>query len=579
MTGTVIEELFIRLGLQSTVAADANEAEQQVSSMADTVVKHSKKIGAGMTAAGLAIVGLTDSAKKTNAALGVTGLQLGKTSDEMRDLALETTNITFPLDDVVDTFDLLTRAGMRNADQIAATGNAFSDLGTALGYPASEMADTLIPAFNAFGIPLEDASDHVDTFTHLVRNTTVDLSDYASMVNYLAPHLDTMNLSVEESVAVMEALADKGIQGSAATRQFRSAATQAEGDVSAFYAALGLTADEVATYTAEIKGADGITREFAEAQEAQFGMVDHLKQAWDEWSFAIGSALEPLDGVGAALTVLGPIVAGIGPIMTGVSAIQTSALVPSLMATAAAGWAAIAPWAPFILAGAAVVAALWLLEEHFGLVSGAIDFLFGIGTGLVDWLVGAFTGGLDDGSDALLLFLGPIGAVVYAFQHWDEILPAIQGVFESIIDYVTGLFDWFAEAGSNIVGAIVDGILSSPVTPWGAMTTVLGAVGDLLPHSPAKEGPLSEEPNWGAYLVDPLVEAAARMPAALSDGLEVATVQPLPAATRGNATTSIGGDTLHIGQINVRNDQDLGEIFRRWEELQRSKRVQRGVRA
>ena len=249
------------------------------SSAMKTLADNSKAVGAGMTAAGGAIVLLTDSAKKTNAALGVTGLQLGKTSDEMRDLALETTNITFPLDDVVDTFDLLTRAGMRSTEEIVATSNAFSDLGTALGYPASEMADTLIPAFNAFDIPLKDASDYVDTFTHLVRNTTVDLSDYANMVNYLAPQLDTMNLSVEESVAVMEALADKGIQGGAATREFRKAATQAEGDVSAFYAALGLTADEVATYTAEIKSADGITQEFAEAQEAQFGMVDHLKRA------------------------------------------------------------------------------------------------------------------------------------------------------------------------------------------------------------------------------------------------------------------------------------------------------------
>lgn len=47
----------------------------------------------------------------------------------------------------------------------------------------------------------------------------------------------------------------------------------------------------------------------------------------------------------------------------------------------------------------------------------------------------------------------------------------------------------------------------------------------------------------------------------------------------GDSTTSIGGDTLHIGQITVRNDQDLDEIFRKWEEMQRTKRIQRGVRA
>ncbi|WP_292366077.1 MULTISPECIES: hypothetical protein [unclassified Methanoculleus] len=53
----------------------------------------------------------------------------------------------------------------------------------------------------------------------------------------------------------------------------------------------------------------------------------------------------------------------------------------------------------------------------------------------------------------------------------------------------------------------------------------------------------------------------------------------VPLRGGGNSTTSIGGDTLSIGQVIVRNDQDLDEIFRRWEEMQRSKRVRRGVRA
>lgn len=53
----------------------------------------------------------------------------------------------------------------------------------------------------------------------------------------------------------------------------------------------------------------------------------------------------------------------------------------------------------------------------------------------------------------------------------------------------------------------------------------------------------------------------------------------VPLSGGGSSSTSFGGDTLHIGQINVRSEHDLDEIFRRWEEMQRSKRVQRGVRA
>jgi hypothetical protein len=53
----------------------------------------------------------------------------------------------------------------------------------------------------------------------------------------------------------------------------------------------------------------------------------------------------------------------------------------------------------------------------------------------------------------------------------------------------------------------------------------------------------------------------------------------VPLSGGGGSSTTFGGDTLIIEQINVRNEHDLDEIFRKWEEMQRSKRVQRGVRA
>jgi len=572
--GTSLGDIFWRLGVRSTVDKDMKAAEGSIGGYKQKLLDNSVAIGGGMTAAGAAIVGLTDKSKKTNAALGVTGLQIGATTEEMRDLALSTTNVTFPLGEVQASFDLLARAGMTNTEQMASTATAFDTLGDAIGRPASEVTDTLIPAFHAFGIPLEEAGANTDALTHLFRNTTIEMSDFSSTMNYLAPDIDTLGIGLGDTAAILEALAAKGIQGTAATKEFRKAVTAADGDVSLLYESLGLTETEVAAYASEIEDAGGLTQEFADAANEQYGTVDNLKQAWSEWSLSIGSALEPLDGVGAVMTTVGPMLMGLPTIMTTLSAVQSGTLVPSLMATATAGWAAIAPWAPFIIAGALVIGVLWLLEEKFGLVSGAIDFLVGIGKGLIDWVTGALTGGLDEGGGALSLFLDPINAVVWAFQHWDEILPAITGVFTGIIDYITGLFDWFAEAGSKIVGMLVDGILNSPLTPWGAMKSLLGPVADLLPHSPAKEGPLAQIPNWDAYLVDPIEGAAARMPGALAGNLEIA-AQPMAAST---STTHVGGDTLHIGQIVVRNDQDIDEIFRRWEELQRSKRVQRGVR-
>lgn len=357
MNGTAISKLYVLLGLKSTLGEGTKEAEKQVKALEKELLGSTTKMGAALTAIGGTALLLADKSRTMNADLRATGIQLGLTADEMRALAVETTNITFPLEDVSATFDLLTRAGMRSTEEIVRTSNAFSDLGTALNRPASEMADTLIPAFNAFDIPLENAGDHVDAFMHLLRNTTVDLSDYANMVNYLAPQLDTMNLSIEESVAVMEALADKGIQGGAATREFRKAATQAEGDVKKFYEALGLTTTEVEKYAKEVRGATGMAKEYADAATTQFGTLDHLKQAWSEITFQVGSAIEPFEGVAIAATGLGTVLMGLGPALNLVSAAKTMYASSAIAATAATqGFTAALMANPVTLVAAGVTA-------------------------------------------------------------------------------------------------------------------------------------------------------------------------------------------------------------------------------
>jgi TP901 family phage tail tape measure protein len=245
--------------------------------------------------------------------------------------------------------------------------------------------------------------------------------------------------------------------------------------------------------------------------DAMSGFAGVLEGLPEGMQTAIGAGLQ----LSQAFIGIGPMFMAIGPAMTAYSAIQSGTLVPSLYAAAAAGWAVIAPWAPFILAAAGIVAVLYILEDQFGLVTWAIDGLWSIGETLVGWIKGAFTGGLGEGSDALLLFLGPIGAVIYAFQHWDEILPMITGVFDDVIEFIEGMFTWFGDAGGKLIEMLVDGILSSPLTPWGALTSILGPVSDLLPHSPAKAGPLAFTPNWDSYLVDPIVESGPRMVTAL----------------------------------------------------------------
>lgn len=487
-------KLFIEIGADtSALDKSISGAEDQVTGLGSKLAGSGKVIGAGMTVAGVGMIALTDSSMKTNAALGVTALQLGTTKEEMRELALETANVTFPLEEVTASFDLLTRAGMTNVDQMAATATAFDTLGDAVGLPASEVTTALIPAFAAFNIPLEDAADHTDTLTHLMRNTTVEMSDFSSMVNYLAADLDTMDISMAESVAVMEALADQGIQGSAATREFRTAVSEADGDTTAFYEALGLTAEEVAVYSDEIAASTGITEEFAAAQNEQFTTMDKIKQSVSEATLKYGSFLEPLEALGPAMTTLGPLI-----------------IAASTMnwAHAASAWAMVAPYLTVIAPVLAVVAVLYILEKKFGVITKTMDLVKAGFSALVNWLSNALVAGIELAQetitmfgDKLLFLLGPIGAIIYAFKNWDEIRDIVSGVIGGVIDYITGLYDTFMSAGNGLMNAFVEGVAAGIARAVAKVKEGLSKIRDLMPGSDAKEGPLSDITASGQALM------------------------------------------------------------------------------
>jgi len=558
-------KLFVSLGVDtSELEKGLDGAKNRVSGLGAKFGAAGKTIGAGMAVAGVGMMALTDSSMKTNAALGTTALQLGITTKEMRELALETSNVTFPLSEVTASFDLLTRAGMENADNIAATATAFDTLGDAIGLPASEVTTRLIPAFNAFGIPLKDAGDHTDTFTHLMRNTTVELSDFSGMVNYLAADLGTMDMSLEESVAVMEAMADKGIQGSAATREFRTAVSGAEGDTDKFYEALGLTAEEVAVYTENIESADGMTQQFADAQNEQFTTMDKLKHAISEATLQYGSLLEPVEALGPVMTTLGPIM-----------------ILASTMnwAHAASAWAAVAPYLAIAAPIIAVIAVLYILEKKFGLVTKVINIVTDVFGDLVGWLSDAIPDAIDTTigfvtglGDKLLFLLGPIGAVIYAFEHWDEIITIISDVFRRVFDFLMNLDEEFKRAGWNLMVALAKGILSGASNAVDAVKDALGTVRSYLPFSDAKVGPLSDLTASGAALMttfekgiasssaDPAATFAAQMP-------------QVPAA--GNSTSY--SSSISMGDVNLSSDYNFEALMTDINKHQAQQRTQRGV--
>jgi hypothetical protein len=276
---------------------------------------------------------------------------------------------------------------------------------------------------------------------------------------------------------------------------------------------------------------------------------------------AIDSGLdltESFSGMGSLLTNL-------APGMQLLSAIQTSTVVPSLMATAAAGWAAAAPWLPLILAIGGVIAVAYLLYTNWETISAGLSAIWegilGIAGQVWNGIVTAVSGAIDMLTSIFFNFT-PLGIFV---SHFDEIL-----------NFLGSLKDVFYNAGAAIIRFLVDGIASLISAPAELISGAFGLIGDLIPHSPAKTGPLSKMPNWDAYLVEPMRSVEPAMQEAAMAA--VAPVAEVSSSVGKGTSTHNYDNSMSISQISFQKDADISEFWRQRDEQIRQSRIRRGVR-
>jgi hypothetical protein len=275
-----------------------------------------------MTTVGAAGWALVQKNKDLNTALSGTGVTLGLTRGEMQDLTIATANVTFPLNSVAATFDVLARAGIRDTEQLVASSNAFDALADATGNSAEAMAQVLMPAFKSLGVEIPTTSEEMDKFTWLTKNTTVDIEDFGSVMQYVAMYGADLGVSLEDMIAIMAALEARGISGSAATRLFRTAVTQAKDGTVTLNEALGVTQEQIDGYKSEMGEATGITDTYAEAQNANFTLMDKVGDAIAKAGLKFGEFLTPFQPVLAGLTVMGPLLVALPGLMKLVTAAQ-----------------------------------------------------------------------------------------------------------------------------------------------------------------------------------------------------------------------------------------------------------------
>lgn len=248
-------------------------------------------------------------------------------------------------------------------------------------------------------------------------------------------------------------------------------------------------------------------------------VIPPLSQAF----VSLGQALAPLAGaLGNALVQIFSAIAPILPPLVNVVVALVNAFIPLIPVITST----INILTPIIALVAQVAAAfisfqLSALEpiiKVFGLVTTAVGTAMSTVNNTIANVISTITG----------IFSGFIGKVS---STWSSIVSAISGAVDRVKNAVTGKFNevvsfvgsipgrilgalgdlagMLFRAGTSIIQGLIDGIKSMIGKVTGAIGNVLSAARNLLPFSPAKEGPFSGK-GWTLYSGRSISEALAQ---------------------------------------------------------------------
>ncbi|NQX67983.1 phage tail tape measure protein [Paenibacillus alba] len=226
-----------------------------------------------------------------------------------------------------------------------------------------------------------------------------------------------------------------------------------------------------------------------------------------------GEGLEAsINGISKAIGFLKDNMDYVGPALTGFASIIFIAVLPAMgawiaaqWASAVAGWAAIAPWIPFIaiaIGVAAAIVGIIYVFKHWGDISTWLGQKWGQ---FKDWIFGVFTSIGSFFSEywpyALALLTGPIAPLVMlVIRYWSEIKSFTIEVFTSVSDFfmdiwgnITGFLDNLNlfDIGKNVIQGLINGITSMETVVWDTVKDIAGGITDGIKnflgiHSPSR---------------------------------------------------------------------------------------------
>jgi TP901 family phage tail tape measure protein len=495
-------QVFVEIGADPRKLFQAlNDVNKHVGKIGASMMN----LGARMTAIGAAIaapLGLAarqfatfdDAIRATAAVSGATGAALQSLNDKARELGATT---SFTAVQVANLMTELGRAGFK-PDEIERMTGAVLDLARATGTDATLASGIMAATLRQFGMGAGDAARAADVLTKAANSTFNTVEGLGESLKYAGPVAKSLGMSFEDTVALLGALGNVGIQGSEAGTALRrlsvisaGAGQELEGlfgvsntDAAGNLKPLVQILDEINTATANMPVAER-TEKMAKA----FGLLgitsaNVLSQSADG---VRGLADELRNAEGTASRTAKEMDAGLGGSMRiAMSAIEGTALAlgqamePMLKAVVDGVTTLAGGITSFVKENESLVVSVMQGIAAFTAV-GVTLVTVGSALALTSFAVGGLLSAFSAIGAVMAVAMGPIGLLVAGVSALIAFGPQLRGAFGGVLDSVAevagGLGETFAGLASS-AGAVFSDLASTATTTFNGIYDAI-ASGDL----------------------------------------------------------------------------------------------------
>ena len=415
------------------------------------------KVGAGAAVAGGAMMKLTGHSQQLNEVTRSVAIRTGESEEELRNMAQAMSDASLSNEEINRAMDTLIQRGVDSKDQFEELIPVMDDYADATGKDIAESIEQFDNVLGALGIPLEEAGDHMDTFTHITEQTDIPLGTLQRNLGRVPDELDKLDFSLDEATAGIEYFRDQGYTGQEAVREFRRAVEESDGDLEAFKEQTGMTSDEFDKYIGKIEESEGLTQELADANNESLTIWDDLKARLDDAMWSMGSFLEPVQD-------LGPLMMGVGPLMKGVGTIMSGSFLKGMMAATKATWS----FTTALLANPIV----WKIGLIVALVAG-LYMLWRNWDSISDW----FSGKWEEVGERVSAVVDRV--VDFVAQLPGRIWEWLQNTISRFIEWRSDMRDRAIEAGSQLLDGFIGVVSDLPGQLWDILMNAVGKLGDI----------------------------------------------------------------------------------------------------